>query len=115
MKADLRLTDTNAASDSKGRTWGLDGNLFWWLVGGVAVGITVFFVLLVMVKASLGTSFLAALVPVVLCLIYIFALRQGKPPGYDRDRFEQWTSGNGFAPETTNNRQFRHPLSDEQP
>lgn len=28
MKTDLRLTDTNAASDSKGRTWGLEGNLF---------------------------------------------------------------------------------------
>lgn len=115
MKADLRLTDTNAASDSKGRTWGLDGNLFWWLVGGVAVGITVFFVLLVMVKASLGTSFLAALVPVALCLIYIFGLRQGKPPGYDRDQFEQWTTGSGFAPEATTHRQYRHPLSDEQP
>lgn len=115
MKNDLRLTDTNAASDSQGRTWGLEGNLFWWLVGGVGVGITVFFVLLVVVSASLGTSFLAALVPMALCLIYIFGLRQGKPPGYDRDRFEQWTTGSGFAPEAQNARHFRHPLSDEQP
>ena len=37
MKAELRLTDTNAASDSKGRTWGLEGGLFWWLVGGIGV------------------------------------------------------------------------------
>jgi len=115
MKADLRLTDTNAASDSKGRTWGLEGNLFWWLVGGVAVGITVFFVLLVIMKSSLGTSFLVALAPLALCLAYIFGLRQGKPPGYDRDCFEQWTSGSGFAPETQAARNFRHPLSNEQP
>ena len=33
-KNELRLTDTNAASDSKGRTWGLEGGLFWWLVVG---------------------------------------------------------------------------------
>ena len=46
-KSELRLTDTNAASDSKGRTWGLEGNLFWWLIGGVGAGIIVFFVLLV--------------------------------------------------------------------
>ena len=46
MKTDLRLTDTNAASDSKGRTWGLEGGLFWWLVGGVGAGITVFCVCL---------------------------------------------------------------------
>ena len=50
MKTELRLTDTNAASDSKGRTWGLEGGLFWWLVGGVGVAITVFFVLLVMMN-----------------------------------------------------------------
>ena len=54
MKTDLRLTDTNAASDSKGRTWGLEGGLFWWLVGGIGAGITLFFVLLVMVKSSLA-------------------------------------------------------------
>ena len=114
MKTDLRLTDTNAASDSKGRTWGLEGGLFWWLVGGVGVGITVFFVFLVMLNYSLLTSFGVALVPVALCLAYIFGLRQGKPPGYDRDCFEYWTSGSGFAPEVQTIRNFRHPLSEEQ-
>ena len=56
MKTDLRLTDTNAASDSKGRTWGLEGGLFWWLVGGVCAAIMVFFVLLVMAKTSLTAA-----------------------------------------------------------
>ena len=64
MKAELRLTDTNAASDSKGRTWGLEGGLFWWLVGGIGAGITVFFVFLVILKSSLLTSLGVALVPV---------------------------------------------------
>ena len=36
MKSELRFTDTNAASDSKGRTWGLEGGLFWWLTAGAA-------------------------------------------------------------------------------
>ena len=63
-KNELRLTDTNAASDSKGRTWGLDGGLFWWLIGGIGTGIIVFFVLLVGLDDSLATSFLIALVPV---------------------------------------------------
>ena len=115
MKTDLRLTDTNAASDSKGRTWGLEGGLFWWLVGGVGVGITVFFILLVMVNASLLTSFGVALVPALLCLAYIFGLRQGKPPGYDRDCFEHWTTGGGFAPEVQTARHPIHPLSEKQP
>ena len=107
-KNELRLTDTNAASDSKGRTWGLEGGLFWWLIGGIGAGIIVFFVVLVVLNVSLAMSFVAALVPVLICLAYIFALRQGKPPGYDRDIFEHLTTGRGFGPQAENN--LNHPL-----
>ncbi len=107
-KNELRFTDTNAASDSKGRTWGLEGGLFWWLIGGIGAGIIVFFVLLVVVDTSLGMSFIAALVPVLICLAYIFALRHGKPPGYDRDCFEYLVTGRGFSPESS--RFCPHPL-----
>lgn len=107
-KNELRLTDTNAASDSKGRTWGLEGGLFWWLIGGIGAGITLFFVLLVVVGSSLLVSCLVALVPVLVCLAYIFGLRQGKPPGYDRDVFEYATTGRGFSPEV--HRSCTHPL-----
>lgn len=112
MKAELRLTDTNAASDSKGRTWGLEGGLFWWLVGGIGAGITVFFVALVVLNSSLLTSLGVALIPVGICLAYIFGLRQGKPPGYDRDIFERVLTGSGFAPETI---RLTHPLAKDQP
>jgi len=107
-KNELRLTDTNAASDSKGRTWGLEGGLFWWLIGGIGAGITLFFVLLVVVGSSFAVSFLVALVPVLVCLAYIFGLRQGKPPGYDRDIFDYVTTGRGFGPEV--HRSCTHPL-----
>jgi hypothetical protein len=107
-KSELRLTDTNAASDSKGRTWGLEGGLFWWLIAGIGTGIIVFFVLLVLLKESLAMSFVIALVPVSLCLSYIFALRQGKPPGYDRDLFECVATGRGFGPEAVHS--CIHPL-----
>lgn len=98
-KSELRLTDTNAASDSKGRTWGLEGGLFWWLIGGIGAGITLFFLLLVVVGVSVLASFVVGLVPMLVCLAYIFGLRQGKPPGYDRDIFEYAVSGRGFGPE----------------
>src|ERR1700689_1099330 len=107
-KSELRLTDPKAASDSKGRTWGLEGGLFWWLIGGIGAGIIVFFILLVVLNVSLAMSFVAALVPVSVCLAYIFALRQGKPPGYDRDCFEYLTTGRGFSPEA--HRSCTHPL-----
>ena len=108
MNADLRLTDTNAVSDSNGRTWGLDGGLFWWLVGGIGVGISVFFISLVVLKSSLAASFGAALLPVAVFLAYIFGLRQGKPPGYDRDILGHGLSGSGFGPTTKH--LPRHPL-----
>ena len=38
----------------------------------------------------------------------IFALRQGKPPGFDRDIFEYLTTGRGFGPQANPNCQ--HPL-----
>jgi hypothetical protein len=114
MNTDLRFTDTNAASDSQGRTWGLEGSLFWWLVGGIGAAIAVFFVLLVMLNLSLMASMGCALVPLGLCGAYIFGLRQGKPPGYDRDCFEHWFSGVGFGPDAEATGNLRHPLSEKQ-
>ena len=78
------------------------------IIGGIGAGIIVFFVLLVVLNVSLAMSFVAALVPVLICLAYIFALRQGKPPGYDRDCFEYLMSGRGFSPQAGQN--LTHPL-----
>ena len=99
MNPTLRLTDTNNGSDSSGRTWGLEGNLVWWLVGGLGAGIALFFMGIVGLEAGLAGSFLCALVPVVLVAAYVFLLRRGKPPGYDRDLMELLLGGRGFGPE----------------
>ncbi len=111
MNPGLRLTDTNAASDSSGRTWGLEGSLVWWLIGGIGSAIVVFFALLVWIETSLLTSVLVAVVPLLLVLAYIFGLRQGKPPGYDRDLLELLLSGPGFAPEADPHRLSPPPWS----
>jgi hypothetical protein len=110
MRSELRFTDTNAASDSGGRTWGLEGNLFWWVVTGLAVAITIFFVMVVGFKAGLFLSFGVAALPVLICLAYIFTLRQGRPPGYDRDVIARLFNGDGFAPEPLPS---KHPLSED--
>jgi len=62
---------------------GLEGGLFWWLTAASGRASSSFCPARD-ADVSLGMSFLAALVPVSLCLAYIFGLRQGKPPGYDR-------------------------------
>jgi Flp pilus assembly protein TadB len=99
MNPELRFTDTNAGTDSGGRTWGMEGNLVWWLIAGMGSGIAVFFILITMLKAGLLSSVFLALIPVVLVLLYILMFRQGKPPGYDRDLAELATLGRGFGDE----------------
>ena len=40
--SDLRFTDTNAADDSAGRVFGLDGNLYLPVVSGLVAGVVLF-------------------------------------------------------------------------
>lgn len=104
----LRFTETNSADDSKGRTWGLEGNLFWYLAGSAFTAVVILLVMFSVLKVSFLFSVIVAAVPLVLTMAYVILFRQGKPPGYDRDCFDLWINGAGFGPEPNN--QPRHPL-----
>jgi hypothetical protein len=104
----LRFTDTNSADDSKGRTWGLDGNLFWYLVGGGFVSVVLMLLLFSVYRLSFGESGFLAGIPLILILTYVFGFRQGKPPRYDVDCLECWIGGKGFGPEPHS--PSNHPL-----
>jgi hypothetical protein len=108
MKEEIRFTDTNAADDSKGRTWGLEGDLFWIVVGGGFAFVMILLLCFSALKMSFIVSLIIAAVPLTLCLIYIFAFRQGKPAGYDVDCLDYWLNGAGFSPDWQ--RQTKHPL-----
>jgi hypothetical protein len=108
MKDNIRFTDTNAADDSKGRTWGLEGDLFWIVVAGGFAFVMILLVCFSALKMPLMTSLLIGAVPLTLCLIYIFAFRQGKPASYDVDCLDYWLNGSGFSPDFQ--RQPKHPL-----
>jgi hypothetical protein len=90
----LRYTETNAANDSSGRVFGLDGNLYLpvliTLVGSLA-GVSLL-VGLVGVSLIVGSAVFA--LPMFVALGWVIGLRRGKPPGYDRDFIEYlWSSG----------------------
>jgi hypothetical protein len=93
----LRFTETNSADDSQGRTWGLDGNLFWYVVGGVFAFVVILLLLFSAMHLSLLSSAIVAAVPLTLNLGYVFGLRHGRPPGYDLDIADYWMNGAGFA------------------
>jgi hypothetical protein len=94
---DLRLTDTNAADDSAGSVWGLDGNLFMPVVASAALSIGVILILFSVLHIVWWLSFPIGFIPFVATLSYVVLFKQGKPPGYDQDLFELWIVGRGFS------------------
>jgi hypothetical protein len=103
----FRLTDTNAADDSGGSVWGLDGNLFMPVVASAAISIGVLLLLFALLHVHWLVSALIGAVPFAGTLTYVLLFKQGKPPGYDRDLFDLWISGRGFSPVASNQDSFR--------
>lgn len=99
-RQELRFTETNSADDSAGKTWGLEGNLFWFVAGGAFAGVMTLLLLFSVWRWSFLTALIPALIPLGLALLYALAFRQGKPSGYDLDLFELWLKGPGFGPES---------------
>jgi hypothetical protein len=106
---ELRFTETNSADDSAGKTWGLEGNLFWFVAGGAFAGVLTLLLLFSVWRWSLLGSAVPALIPLTVSLLYVLALRQGKPPGYDIDLLELWLKGSGFGPQPS--REIARPIS----
>ena len=106
--SDIRFTDTNSADDSKGKTWGLDGNLFWYLIGGTFASVVIMLLLFSAYRMSFTESAAVAVIPLTLTLIYVFGFRQGKPPRYDIDCLEYYLFGRGFSPQPQ--AKTNHPL-----
>jgi hypothetical protein len=105
---ELRFSDTNSADDSEGKTWGLDGNLFWFVVAGVFLFVVTLLLLFSAARCTFGQSLGMAIVPLALTLSYVFGFRQGKPPAHDLDLVDYWTNGAGFSPNPR--LQPQHPL-----
>jgi hypothetical protein len=90
---DIRFTETNSADDSQGQTWGLDGNLFWFMAGGAFAFVIILLLCFSAMRMGFFASVLIAAVPLALCAIYVFVFRQGKPASYDMDCLDFWLSG----------------------
>ena len=104
----LRFSDTNSASDSKGSVWGMEGSSFWFLLGGAVLAVSLMLALFTSYGVSFVASAASAAVPLSLTAVYVFGFKNGKPPGYDVDVFEQFIVGRHWAPD--HKRQPTHPL-----
>jgi hypothetical protein len=86
----------------------LEGDLFWFMIGGAFAFVMILLLCFSALKISFFASLILAAVPLTLCLIYVFVFRQGKPAGYDVDCLDYWLKGSGFSPDFQ--RQPAHPL-----
>ena len=93
---ELRFTDTNAADDSAGRAFGLDGNLYLPVVGGGVAGV-VLFAGLGFVGIGYPVAGAVAVIPIIGSLVWVLGFRQGKPAGYDRDKLDDLLGGADFT------------------
>lgn len=87
--SELRQTDTNAADDSPGRAFGLDGNLYLLVVGAILAGLGLYAVLALLLRAPAPVAGTVAALPPLAVGLWAALLRHGKPAGYDRD----WLDG----------------------
>jgi hypothetical protein len=108
MKAmtELHQTDTNAADDSAGRAFGLEGNLYLPVLLAVFGALALFAVMGVLLRINYLVAGGAVAVPLAAVLGWVLLLKQGKPAGYDRDLIEHWLGGGNFTRVPTDQRRL---------
>lgn len=94
---ELRHTDTNAADDSSGRAFGLDGNLYLPVVLAVAGALGLYALLTFLLHANPLASGLLVALPLGAVLGWTVFLRHGKPAGHDRDWLDARMGGGNFT------------------
>lgn len=113
--AELRITDTNSANDSRGRAFGLEGNDFVYvlvaLVGAMGLYLVCTAVLHFRVAAGLILAGPVFLVPAA----WVVFLRHNKPAGYAEDWFENLVSREGWSIATGAQPHAIRRTTDEQP
>lgn len=109
--AELRITDTNSANDSRGRAFGLEGNDFIYVLVAFVAALGLYVVCTAVLRVhALGALVLA--VPVFVGpAAWVLLLRHNKPAGYAEDWLdhlvnrEGWSLAPGLQPHrTTRNR-----------
>lgn len=97
MSAELRITDTNSANDTRGRAFGLEGNDFVFVVIGFVVALALCLGLTVFLHARLPLAIVVALPALLLPAVWVLVFRNNKPAGYADDWMDEHVSGRGWA------------------
>ena len=94
---ELRVTDTNSVNDSKGRAFGLEGNDFLFVIGGIVGALACFLLLHVLFGASATVALLFGAPILLLPTAWALLLRHNKPEGYAEDLFDHFVNREGWT------------------
>src|SRR5882762_1849068 len=97
MSADLRVTDTNSANDTRGRAFGLEGNDFIFVVVGFVLALGFYLALTMVLRVRVPIAAVFALLLLLLPTAWVLLFRHNKPAGYAEDWFDQRLSGAGWS------------------
>ncbi len=98
--AELRITDTNSANDTRGRAFGLEGNDFLYVLISFVAALALYVVCSIVLRTGAVGALVIALPWFLLPTAWVLLLRHNKPSGYAGDWFDQLVNREGwsFAP-----------------
>ena len=113
--AELRITDTNSANDSRGRAFGLEGNDFIYVLVALVGAMGLYVVCTAILRFHVAPALLLA-APVFLApAAWVVFLRHNKPSGYAADWFEHLVNREGWSLSGSSQPEPIRKLRHEQP
>lgn len=94
---DLKRTDTNAADDSRGRAFGLEGDLYLPVVIAGVASLALAAVLGLLLRTGWMVASAVGSAPFILTVLWAALLKHGRAPGHDRDWLDQQLGGGNFT------------------
>lgn len=103
--AELRITDTNSANDSRGRAFGLEGNDFIYVLVALVFAMGLYVVCTTILRIRVLPAVVLSLPFLVVPAAWVLLLRHNKPAGYAEDWFDHLVNREGWslAPATQSN------------
>ena len=95
--AELRITDTNSANDSRGRAFGLEGNDFIYVLVAFVFAMGLYVVCTTILRIRVLPAVLLSLPLLVVPAAWVLLLRHNKPAGYAEDWFDHVVNREGWS------------------
>lgn len=113
--AELRITDTNSANDSRGRAFGLEGNDFIYVLVALVGALAFYVVCTTVFRMAVLAAVFFALPILAVPAAWVLLLRHNKPAGHAEDWFdylvnrEGWSLAPGLQPKPVRDQSHEHP------